>query len=280
MVWPVRAVAVVAVVAAGILVLLYVVRAPTVGDDSLVGRSNIAALWVGVAALLLSGLVLLPGLRRWVRDPRPVPPQATQQAAQHVADAALTRWEKEARLRGITGPGQLPVAWRWADSHVAIPAGNMNPRFTGPTTGLVTDLVQLYRALDPNWNRLVILGGPGSGKTGAMTLLLLNVLRGRRPDEPVPVWITLGGWNPEEQTLRDYVAAVIGRDFPSTHAQAAGGTLARHPEPPELGAVRGRTRSGKALLGDDVHSYHRPGPLGLGQRPVLPALDVREGHRR
>jgi predicted NACHT family NTPase len=69
--------------------------------------------------------------------------------------------------------------------------------------------------------RLVLIGGPGAGKTGAMILLLLEALRYRqrlpetaRIDVPVPVWLTLGSWDPSVQGLRDWVMATISRDHP------------------------------------------------------------------
>ena len=69
--------------------------------------------------------------------------------------------------------------------------------------------------------RLVLIGGPGAGKTGAMILLLLEALRHRNqvsgPDRadvpvPVPVWLTLGSWNPTAQGLREWVMATAARD--------------------------------------------------------------------
>ena len=54
--------------------------------------------------------------------------------------------------------------------------------------------------------RLVIVGGPGSGKSGAAVLLILPALRHRRsvpeevrPEVPVPVMFTLHGWDPSAQ---------------------------------------------------------------------------------
>ena len=35
---------------------------------------------------------------------------------------------------------------------------------------------------------------------------------------PVPVWLTLGSWNPLQQTLRDWVAATLARDHPYLRA--------------------------------------------------------------
>jgi hypothetical protein len=73
--------------------------------------------------------------------------------------------------------------------------------------------------------RLVLIGGPGAGKTAAMILLLLEALRYRhrmpdtvRTDVPVPVWLTLGSWDPNAQRLRDWVAATMSRDHPYLRA--------------------------------------------------------------
>jgi hypothetical protein len=68
---------------------------------------------------------------------------------------------------------------------------------------------------------LVLLGRPGAGKTGAMILLLLDALGHRaglagedRDREPVPVWLTLGGWNPLASPVRDWVEDTMDRDYP------------------------------------------------------------------
>jgi hypothetical protein len=58
----------------------------------------------------------------------------------------------------------------------------------------VTELrEQLYDRLDGERARVVILGGPGAGKTAAMMLLLLIDVLEHRPagsEQPVPVWLT------------------------------------------------------------------------------------------
>lgn len=176
-----------------------------------------------LSTILVLGPIAIAYVWRLTQRSGSVPPQASRETAGLVASAALDRWETEAWLRGISGPGQLPVAWHWAHSDVAVPAGSMNPPYDGPTCGLATELVAFYRSLDRNWKRLAIIGAAGSGKSATMALLLVHILRDRRLGEPVPVWITLGGWNPTTQRLRDYAAEVLGRDFPFTRARAAGG---------------------------------------------------------
>jgi hypothetical protein len=62
-----------------------------------------------------------------------------------------------------------------------------------------------------------------------MILLLMEALRHRervpdaaRDDVPVPVWLTLGSWDPRSQGLRDWVTATIGLNHPYLRAQDFG----------------------------------------------------------
>jgi predicted NACHT family NTPase len=81
--------------------------------------------------------------------------------------------------------------------------------------------------------RLVLLGEPGAGKTGAMILLLLAALDHRTslPQEqrariPVPVWLTLGEWDPDATPLKEWAAAVMNRDYPALGAPEYGPDIA------------------------------------------------------
>jgi len=101
----------------------------------------------------------------------------------------------------------------------------------------------------------VLTGAAGAGKTGAMILLLLAALEHRRtaaPDEreqvPVPVWLTLGGWNPEQQSLSEWVAASIYRDHAYLQAPEFG-----------RGAAVGLLRSGRVALFLDGLDEMAPG---------------------
>ena len=111
------------------------------------------------------------------------------------------------------------------------------PSFTGPaellTTGVVTRLHDEVYARLPH-GRLVLAGGPGAGKTGAMILLLLAALdrRGMMADGPrslvpVPVWLTMGGWDSLSVPLADWVAGVLNRDYPALRAAQYGDDAAR-----------------------------------------------------
>ena len=91
-------------------------------------------------------------------------------------------------------------------------------------SGVVTRLHNEVYARLP-YGRLVLVGGPGAGKTGAMILLLLAVLASRgsltgdqRARVPVPVWLTLGGWNPAATTLQEWAVLTMNRDHPFLRA--------------------------------------------------------------
>jgi hypothetical protein len=172
-------------------------------------------------------------------------------AAYKLAQVMRDVWQKEAAERGITVPAPVSVAWRWGPvdmtppieevfdrppiggGPIAIPGitstsvksrhvGWRRPRIL--VRGVVNELHDdLYAQLP--YGRLVLIGGPGAGKTGAMILLLLAALEHRvsMPHEqqdqiPVPVWLTLGGWDPAAQSLRQWAAATMVRDHPYLQA--------------------------------------------------------------
>ncbi len=67
--------------------------------------------------------------------------------------------------------------------------------------------------------RLVILGGPGSGKTILAVQLLLRLLEVRTAVEPVPVLLTANGWDTTAHPrLQDWLAFRLGQDYPALRA--------------------------------------------------------------
>jgi hypothetical protein len=155
------------------------------------------------------------------------------------------RWRQEAVRRRIITPAPAMVRWRWADgemaatrSDVTMPptpgAGPMPLRsLKGPEAAVLGSGVvgrlhdELYARLPHG--RLVVVGEPGAGKTGAMILLLLAALDYRAsllPDQrervPVPVWLTMGRWNPTAISLRTWAAETMNRDHPALLAAEYG----------------------------------------------------------
>jgi hypothetical protein len=198
---------------------------------------------VGIPVTLIGALV---ALRRWEQiRPTLGTPEQLSLATEALAETMSEYWIREAQERGITTPAPVSVHWHgispesWSDLDVmGGPTEGVGPKplpatwKADPATlseGVVTALHGLYSALP--YGRLVILGGPGTGKTSAGILLMLAALRARksRPSTerdvvPVPVMLTLDGWDPSPhgQSLRDWAAAKIYRDNRYLHADAYG----------------------------------------------------------
>jgi hypothetical protein len=200
--------------------------------------------------MLLAATVIVPPLVVWRqrRRQRTIAGTSTRgevdAAADRLAEQTLESWSRQVVQRGIQAPAPVRVRWRWTADDIALPRQELAAAPSLPTdpaplpssaddaptagqvlnSGLVTRLHdEVYARL--HHGRLVLIGDPGAGKTGAMILLLLEALRYReripeaaRTDVPVPVWLTLGSWDPGAQDLRDWVIATIRRDHPYLRA--------------------------------------------------------------
>nr|WP_296070007.1 hypothetical protein [uncultured Actinoplanes sp.] len=170
----------------------------------LVGNANVLGGVAGVAGAVLAW---------WSLRPHRPAAEEDGQTVERLAAEVLRFWEGEAKARRITTPVPAAVQWHWATPDVAARPGEVQSDVL--TTGVVTSLrTELYQRLRPP-ARLVVLGGPGSGKTTAMMLLLIDILQNRAPGsaQPVPVWLTLGGWNPETTSLLEWAGATLARDY-------------------------------------------------------------------
>lgn len=132
-------------------------------------------------------------------------------------------------------PAPIPMRWQWSHRQVTGPVTEAvgedgGTRFV-PLSGMATitaerlqsgtlkDLLDVYGGLDSG--RLIILGGPGTGKTSAAIRLLLDALRCRavlgtteeRTRFPVPLMFTLRGWDPNRKTFADWLTARLERDY-------------------------------------------------------------------
>jgi hypothetical protein len=153
-------------------------------------------------------------------------------------------WDRAAAERGLAYPAPIPVQWRWSHRQVTGPVteavGGAGAARFSPLPGMapiaaddlrsgaLKDLLSVYGGLDSG--RLVILGGPGAGKTGAAIRLLRDALTHRaaictaegRARVPVPVLVTLHGWDPNSERLVDWLAARLARDHPLVRAREYG----------------------------------------------------------
>jgi hypothetical protein len=215
-------------------------------------NSNRAFVATAIAVVPLAWAALAATVAWWLRgrNAQAVGTTVTQAdaAAAWLARETAGRWRQEATARRIVTPAPASVRWRWAAAGLSVPLRDAAavpapgtgpaplPDLAGPgellTTGVVTRLHdEVYARL--RYGRLVLTGGPGAGKTAAMILLLLAALDRRgtladgiRSQVPVPVWLTMGGWNPLSVPVADWVTGVLIRDYPALRAAQYGGDAA------------------------------------------------------
>ncbi|WP_405727298.1 NACHT domain-containing protein [Streptomyces sp. NBC_00028] len=149
--------------------------------------------------------------------------------ADRLAVAVRRQWEAEAMVRRLDDPYPLPVSWQPADPRYGEPwallremAGNWpaaRPEARsgwagGPEelAGTGGEIAEVFLARVPT-RRLVVLGGPGSGKTMLLVRLLLALLADRPAGGPVPVLFSPASWNPAVQPLESWMAEQLARDY-------------------------------------------------------------------
>jgi hypothetical protein len=94
-------------------------------------------------------------------------------------------------------------------------------------SGTFKDLLGMYGGLGSG--RVVILGEPGAGKSGAGILLLRDALAHRAtatPRDRVPVLVTPGGWDPTAAPFAEWLAAYLARRYALLRAPEYGGDAA------------------------------------------------------
>ncbi|MFJ3802173.1 NACHT domain-containing protein [Streptomyces sp. NPDC090088] len=104
--------------------------------------------------------------------------------------------------------------------------GGRARRVPGPRVSRVEGLAEVF-AVVPG-RRLVVLGGPGAGKSVLAVRFVLARLAERQPGEPVPVIFPLAGWDPRRTGLREWLAERLAAEHRPLAAVTDGTrTLAR-----------------------------------------------------
>jgi hypothetical protein len=153
------------------------------------------------------------------------------QVANQLAMAVGAQWTAEAAIRRLNDPYPLPVSWDAADASLTDPwdalvklatsgAGWPEPPPAGTWAAAPEELageggeLAEVLALVPT-GRLVVLGGPGSGKTMLMVRLVLDLLARRASGGPVPILASVASWDPASQDLPGWLGTQLVVDYPA-----------------------------------------------------------------
>jgi hypothetical protein len=127
-------------------------------------------------------------------------------AQEWLAIRVAAQWQAEVAVLGIDEQVPMAVHWRAA----GLPDGSFS--------GGVTDLAAAFGQL--THRRLLILGGPGAGKTTLAMLMVLGLLRARAGRDPVPVLLPVGSW-PDSEHFHTWLARAVRRGYPGLRPQDA-----------------------------------------------------------
>jgi len=181
--------------------------------------SHVAEPVAGIMGVVLGLPALAIALRRWAYRGGEATADQVGQARESLAGWVLDQWRHEALARSLGNPQPMPVQWRLAEHAVMdrarfITVGELS--FKG-CSDRIGPLVEQFRGLLRR--RLVILGGPGSGKTTLAVQLLLELLATSRPGDPIPVLLSLASWDPATHPrLHGWLAERLAADYPSLRA--------------------------------------------------------------
>ncbi|MFE7133804.1 NACHT domain-containing protein [Streptomyces sp. NPDC057638] len=163
---------------------------------------------------------------------------ASAAAADTLADAVDREWAQVARDRKLYPAVEVRWGWRRRPPPPPVAGSPFEPlpgtaRGATADGGGMADLLEVYAG--SRSGRLIVLGTGGSGKSAAAILTVRHALRRRREradgDEraafPVPVLLTVTGWEHHRQHFNDWLTDQLETRYPFLRRRAYGRDTAR-----------------------------------------------------
>ena len=194
------------------LLLWLVLSAVIAGAWIRLGSSNLTTVLTIVSTLVALLPILKVGPLSWSAPGRQSTQEQVERAVQVLAIEVRKQWDEEARRRQLQEARQMPVRWETADrpkDRVRLPPAGQLPR-------LIDEFVGQPRPM-------VVIGEPGSGKTGLCVILTLDLLK--EASRRVPVLLQIASWDPEEN-LDDWLVRRLVEDYPFLGNEARFGASA------------------------------------------------------
>src|SRR5918999_1745744 len=178
--------------------------------------------WATTAALVVVAVLVEPAKYRTATT--------TADALTRLAATVTWQWRNEVAGRGVQQPVPLRVRWSStgrpvaAERDVVLDEDATEWREV-PLEGHLDEIVTTFTGLPHR--QLVVLGGPGAGKSVMATLLTLGLVTGwqsSQPDEPVAVLLALASWDPDGEDVETFLARRLAEEYGFLADPAPGGT--------------------------------------------------------
>ncbi|MFJ1768025.1 tetratricopeptide repeat protein [Amycolatopsis sp. NPDC088138] len=121
--------------------------------------------------------------------------------------------------RRLRNPAPINLRWSSTDRdvaasrHVVLNEDRDSSWQTAPLSGDIGQMADAFLGRLPH-RQLVVLGGPGAGKSVLAMLFTLDVANRYAQDGLVPVLLPIGSWNPALEDIEEFITRRISEDYP------------------------------------------------------------------